>query len=95
MESQKESLWPLALLGFALLALIPSKRNQSSESVHSQDSAHVKGNFTPKESEIVAKAPSPHQDDGSKGIKHDTPLWKKRADLLNQHVGPAVAKQNH
>jgi hypothetical protein len=83
LESDKQiSLWPVALLGTLLFALLPSKRNPSGEPVHPQDSTEVKRNLAPRQSVIITNIPpAPPQSHIPKWGKDETPPWKKGAEI--------------
>jgi hypothetical protein len=89
LEPEKESaspprisLWPLALLGTLLFALLSSKRNRSGECVSPHDNPRVKGIFAPRERLAVPQIqPTPTQGTNANGRKDDTPPWKKRAEI--------------
>jgi hypothetical protein len=76
------SLWPLALLGTLLFALLPSKRNHSGKS-HPQDRPSNKDSDTQRQTALTPNiAPAP-RDSGSTGeSKKKNPLWEKLAVLI-------------
>jgi len=79
----QSSLWPLALLGTLLFALWPSKRNQSSKSVHPQDSTDNKDAGTQTQTTPIAKiVPTPPDSSNPKGSKDGTPFWEKLAVVV-------------
>jgi hypothetical protein len=81
LDSGKDpSWWPLAVLGTLLFALLPSKRDQSSESVHPQDSTGNKDADAKKYTTLGANViPTPPNSGNADGSKHKTPLWEKLA----------------
>lgn len=76
------SLWPLAILGL-LVALWPSKRNQSSESIHPKDSADNEDNKVKAKTVLAANAvPRIPDTNSTNGRKYRTPPWEKLAVLI-------------
>jgi hypothetical protein len=83
LESDKHpSLWPLALLGTLLFALVPSKRKDYGKTVSPHDNPSPRTNLTPGEQPVISEIPpAPSECRYPDGRRDDTPSWKKRTEI--------------
>jgi hypothetical protein len=84
-SNKSPALWPLALLGVlvSVMTLLVSKRDQSSEAVHPQDSTNAKHAQAQRQAAFSANiVPTPPNSSSAERSKKSTPLWEILAVLI-------------